>query len=362
MANIKEEQVLDALRNVMDPDLGKDIVTLGFIEDLKIDGGNVKFRLVLTTPACPMKNKMKSEAEDNVKKIDGVKDVEITLDARTPSSREPEEAFPDIKHVLLVASGKGGVGKSTVAVNLAVALKETGSKVGILDADIYGPSVPAMLGVRAQPKVENKKMVPPVVFGMPVMSIGFLADDDQALIWRGPILHQVLTQFVQDVTWGCLDYLIIDLPPGTGDVQISLAQLVRASAALLVSTPQDMAFRDVKRAAVMFQSVDVPVIGLVENMAAFKCPHCGEETVVFPSTNKDGIRHITDDIWVETLVGVPLEPAIAESSEQGVPMVLAHPDSSTAKSFTELAGKVAQKLSILAVKSEQPVASGKTDQ
>jgi len=362
MVNVTEKQVLDALSNVIDPDLNKDIVSLGFIENLVIDGSTVKFNLVLTTPACPMKDKMKSEAEENVRKIEGIDIVDITLSARTQPSREPEEAFPDIKHVLLVASGKGGVGKSTIAVNLAVALKETGAAVGILDADIYGPSVPAMLGVHGQPKVDNKKMVPPVAYGMPVMSIGFLADDDQALIWRGPILHQVLTQFVQDVNWGCLDYLIIDLPPGTGDVQISLAQLARASAALLVSTPQDMAFRDVKRAAVMFKKVDIPIIGLVENMSVFTCPHCGKETEVFPSSFKDGTRHITEDLYVETLVGVPLEPEIALTGETGKPIVIGQPDSATAKSFIELAGKVAQKLSILAASTKHPVASGKSDQ
>jgi ATP-binding protein involved in chromosome partitioning len=348
MSKVSKERVLEALKKVIDPDLNKDIVSLGFVQDLEIDGGTVKFRLVLTTPACPMKDKMKSEAEQYLKEIDGVENVEIELDAQTKTSREPEEALPDVKHVLLVASGKGGVGKSMVAVNVAAALKQTGATVGIMDADIYGPSIPAMLNIHEQPKAASGKMVPPVAYDMPVMSIGFLARDEDALIWRGPILHQVLRQFVNDVTWGCLDYLVVDLPPGTGDVQISLVQLVRASAALLVSTPQDIAFRDVRRAAVMFSKVNVPVIGLVENMSYFVCPHCNEQTKVFPVSDESGLRKIAEGFFVETLAEVPIEPAIAESSEKGTPIVISEPDSKTAAIFKELAGKVAQKLSVLA--------------
>lgn len=366
MSKVSKEQALEALKNVIDPDLNKDIVSLGFVQDLEIDGGTVKFRLVLTTPACPMKDKMKSEAEQFLKAIDGVEKVEIVLDAQTRTSREPEEALPDVKHVLLIASGKGGVGKSMVAVNLAAALKQTGATVGIMDADIYGPSVPAMLDINEPPKVVGGKMVPPIAYDMPVMSIGFLARDEDALIWRGPILHQVLGQFVNDVTWGSLDYLVVDLPPGTGDVQISLSQLVRASAALLVSTPQDIAFRDVRRAAVMFAKVNIPVIGIVENMSHFVCPHCGEQTRVFPVSDESGLRKITEGYFVETLAGVPIEPAIAESSENGTPIVISDPDSKTAAIFKELAGKVAQKLSILAETPSEVMSgaggAGPTDQ
>ncbi len=365
MSEVTEEQVLDALRKVMDPDLQKDIVSLGFVQDLKIEGGSVSFRLVLTTPACPMKEKMKSEAERNLMEIDGVEKVEIKLDAKTAGTRESEEGFPDVKHVLLVASGKGGVGKSTVAVNLAAALSETGAKVGVMDADIYGPSIPFMMGVSEPPRVENQKMVPPVAHGMPIMSIGFLVKEEDALIWRGPMLHKVLTQFVNDVTWGALDYLVIDLPPGTGDVQISLSQLVGASAALLVTTPQDISFRDVRRAGVMFSKVSVPVIGIVENMAYFVCPHCGKSTDVFPrGKGKGEVRALTSELYVETLATIPLEPAIAESSEQGVPIVIGHPDSRTADVFKELAGEVARRLAIqaMAPKGGQGVPAGPTDQ
>jgi len=351
MAKISEEKVLDALRSVIDPDLGRDIVTLGFVQDLEIDRGTVRFRLVLTTPACPLKNRFKSEAEKLVLELDGVDKVEITLDARTETSREPEESFPQIKHVILVASGKGGVGKSMVAVNLAAALKQSGASVGIMDADIYGPSIPAMLGLNEPPRVENRKMVPPVAHGMPVMSIGFLTSENDALIWRGPILHQVLTQFIQDVKWESLDYLVIDLPPGTGDVQISLAQLVRASGALLVSTPQDIAFRDVRRAAVMFSKVNIPILGLVENMSHFVCPHCGKSTDIFPRGEMDERKMIPPGIVIETLAEIPLEPGIAVSSEQGVPIVLSKPESAAAASFRDLAGKLARKLSIIALES-----------
>jgi len=364
MSKITEEQVLDALRRVIDPDLQKDIVSLGFVQDVEIEGGTVRFRLVLTTPACPMKNRMKSEAEKALREIGGVDTVDITLDACTPASREPDESFPDIRHVILIASGKGGVGKSTVAVNLAVALKETGASVGIMDADIYGPSIPPMLGLSGPPNVSGKKMVPPVAFGMPVMSIGFLTREDDALIWRGPILHQVLTQFIRDVDWGSLDYLVIDLPPGTGDVQISLAQLVRASAALMVSTPQDIAFRDVRRAAIMFTKVDVPVIGLVENMSFFVCPHCGTKTEIFPRREDETLKFISDGLFVEILARIPLEPAIATSSEQGVPIVISHRESDTAQEFRELAGKVARRLSMLALGPREAVrtAGGSADQ
>ena len=253
---------------------------------------------------------------------------------------DKDNKFPDIRQVLLVASGKGGVGKSTVAVNLATALKATGAKVGLMDADIYGPSVPAMLNLSGPPKQDEGKMVPLDFRGIPVISIGFLARDEDALIWRGPILHQVLTQFVNDVKWGPLDYLVIDLPPGTGDVQISLAQLVKASAALLVSTPQDIAFRDVRRAAMMFQKVEIPVIGLVENMSYFVCPKCNEKTEVFPSSTDANFREVAPGETVATLARIPLEPAIAKSSEDGTPIFLSAPESATAGQFKDLATAV----------------------
>lgn len=374
MSTVGESEILDALSKVIDPDLKRDIVSLGFVQDLQIEGEKISFRLVLTTPACPMKDVMKAEAEKHLMAIDGIGKVEITLDSETRSSREPEDVLPNVKHVLLVGSGKGGVGKSTVAVNLAAALMKLGAKVGIMDADIYGPSIPPMLGVKAQPKIEQDKMVPPVAHGMPVMSIGFMVGDAQPLVWRGPILHQVITQFVNDVNWGELDYLVVDLPPGTGDVQLSLSQLVHASGALMVTTPQDIAFRDVRRAAMMFNKVDIPIIGLVENMGSFVCPHCGEVTEIFPVKDNGAVREIAGGLAVETLVRLPIEPAIARSSESGTPIVIEQPDSKSAECFLDLAGKIAQRLSILAEKRpvsapavsapavSEPVSGGATDQ
>ena len=260
---------------------------------------------------------------------------------------DKDKQYPDIGQVLLVASGKGGVGKSTVAVNLAVAMKAAGTKVGLMDADIYGPSIPAMLNLSGPPMSDGEKILPLMAHGMPVISIGFMTRDEDALIWRGPILHQVLTQFVNDVKWGPLDYLVIDLPPGTGDVQISLAQLVKASAALLVSTPQDIAFRDVRRAGTMFKQVNVPIIGLVENMSYFVCPACGKKTEVFPVATDAGRREITPGVNIDVLARIPLEPSIAKSSEDGTPIFLSAPESDTAKQFGALARTVMSNLEAL---------------
>jgi ATP-binding protein involved in chromosome partitioning len=348
MSEITQAQVLDALRNVIDIDLNKDIVSLGFVQDIEIDNGTVRFRLVLTTPACPMKNQMKAESEKALKNILGVKNVEIKLDSSTCASRKPEERLPGVKHIILVGSGKGGVGKSTIAVNLAAALVETGASVGILDADIYGPSIPPMMGLHEPPRVVEGKMMPIKAHGIGVMSIGFLVRDEDALVWRGPILHKVLTQFVEDVDWGELDYLVVDLPPGTGDVQISLSQIVKASEALLVSTPQEISFRDVRRAASMFNKIDIPIIGLIENMSTFICPHCGTETEIFPCSDPSDRREISPGFSIDVIGRIPIEPEIAGSCEAGVPAVIAKPDSKVSQRFRDLAGKVAARLSVFA--------------
>ena len=348
MSEVTETQVLDALRTVIDPDLNRDIVSLGFVQNIEIGKGTVRFRLVLTTPACPMKNKMKSESEAALRQLPGVENVEITLDSKTCASRKPEERLPRVKHIILVGSGKGGVGKSTIAVNLAAALSETGASVGILDADIYGPSIPPMMGLHEPPRVVEGKMMPLVSHGIKVMSIGFLVRDEDALVWRGPILHKVLMQFAEDVDWGELDYLVVDLPPGTGDVQISLAQIVKASGALLVSTPQDISFRDVRRAASMFNKIDIPIIGLVENMSGFVCPHCGTETEIFPCSDHSDRRWISPGFEIDVLDRIPIEPELAGSCESGIPAVISKPDTKTSQRFRDLAGKVASRLSMMA--------------
>lgn len=347
---ITQTQIYDALKKVIDPDLNQDIVSLGFVQDLFVDGGKVKFKLVLTTPACPMKNKMKTDCEMVLKQIEGVEDVQIEIGAKTIASRKPEDRLPQVKHIILIGAGKGGVGKTTIAVNLAAALMKSGAATGILDADLYGPSVPPMLNLNQPPNVVRGKMVPLKSFDMKVMSIGFMVKDEDALVWRGPILHKVLTQFIEDVDWGELDYLIVDLPPGTGDVQISLAQIIKPSGVLLVSTPQDIAFRDVRRAATMFSKVEIPIIGLVENMASFICPHCGKETEIFPCSDRGEIREISDGFTIDVLSRIPIEPVISASCETGTPIVFQYPDSKVASHFSILAGETARRLSITAAK------------
>ncbi|MBM3962633.1 MAG: Mrp/NBP35 family ATP-binding protein, partial [Planctomycetes bacterium] len=272
MASPTEAAVLDALRAVQDPDLHQDIVTLGFIKDLRICGDQVAFQIELTTPACPVKDLMKGQAERAVKALPGVASVAIEMTARVTASRPVlgnKGVIPGVKNVVAVSSGKGGVGKSTVAVNLACALRQTGARVGILDADVYGPNVPLMLGVSGQPAVVDKKIVPFERHGLQVMSMALLVADDQPVIWRGPMLHSAVRQFLFDVAWHDLDYLVVDLPPGTGDAQLSLSQQAHLMGAVIVTTPQDVSVLDVKKAIRMFQTVNVPILGVVENMAWF---------------------------------------------------------------------------------------------
>jgi ATP-binding protein involved in chromosome partitioning len=278
MAQITEQSVLDALRLVRDPDLHKDIVTLGFVRDLKIDGGEVSFRVVLTTPACPVREQLQEEARRVVAEIPGVSRVNVTMDAEVPKGRGIGEkvVVPGVRNIVAVSSGKGGVGKSTVAVNLAVSLALDGARVGLMDADVYGPNVPLMLGAgRAQPEIRGNKLLPVEAHGVKLMSMAILKPGDEPMIVRGPILHGLVRQFLQDVQWGELDYLIVDMPPGTGDVQLSLAQLVPVQGAVMVTTPQEVALADVRRAIRMFETVAVPVLGIVENMSYFVAPDTG---------------------------------------------------------------------------------------
>jgi len=275
MVELSEAIVLEALKQIIDPDLRKDIVTLGFIKDLKIDGGDVSFRIVLTTPACPVKEQMEAEATGIVGALEGVTNIKVTMDAEVPQGRgiANNVAVPGVKNIIAVSSGKGGVGKSTVAVNLAVALAIDGAKVGIMDADVYGPNVPIMLGTGyGQPKAENSKLIPIEAHGVKMISMAVLVPPDKPLVLRGPMLHGVVRQFLADVNWGELDYLIVDMPPGTGDVQLSLAQLVPVQGVVIVTTPQEVSLSDVRRAVKMFEQVNVTVLGVVENMSYFIAP------------------------------------------------------------------------------------------
>ncbi|MBX3462048.1 MAG: Mrp/NBP35 family ATP-binding protein [Planctomycetes bacterium] len=341
-----EAAVLDALRAVQDPDLRRDVVELGFVKDLRICGSNVAFTLELTTPACPVKDLMRDQAQQAVGRLPGVERVEVTLSARVTASRPvlgEKGLIPGVKNVVAVSSGKGGVGKSTVAVNLACALRAAGAKVGILDADVYGPNVPLMLGVSGQPAVEDKRIVPFERHGLQVMSMALLVAEDQPVIWRGPMLHSAVRQFLFDVAWRDLDYLIVDLPPGTGDAQLSLSQQAHLMGAVIVTTPQDVSVLDVKKAIRMFQTVNVPVLGVVENMAWFQPPGSGERYHLFGT---GGGARIEREFGIPLLGQVPIEMAVREGGDTGRPIVLAAPESASARAMVEIAGKVAQRISI----------------
>lgn len=352
MTQINEESILDALRQIKDPDLHKDIVTLGFIRDLKIEGGDVSFRIVLTTPACPVKAEMEAASRDIVLAIPGVTSVKVTMDAEVPKGRGLGEkvVIEGVKNIIAVSSGKGGVGKSTVAVNLAVSLSLDGAKVGLMDADVYGPNVPIMLGASdARPEVEVNRLVPIEAYGVKLMSMALLQPGDKPMIVRGPILHGLVKQFLTDVKWGELDYLIVDMPPGTGDVQLSLAQLVPVQGAVLVTTPQDVAIADVRRALRMFETVAIPILGIVENMSYFVAPDTGTRYNIF---GEGGGQRLSQRYQVPFLGAIPLGIEVREGGDKGVPVVVSQPDSPQAQAFRKVAEEVARYVSIEAMKPE----------
>jgi ATP-binding protein involved in chromosome partitioning len=352
MTQLNEQLVLDSLRQIKDPDLHKDIVTLGFIRDLKIDGGNISFRIVLTTPACPVKAEMESAAKEIVSGLPGVTSVAVTMDAEVPKGRGLGEkvAIQGIKNIIAVSSGKGGVGKSTVAVNLAVSLALDGARVGLMDADVYGPNVPIMLGAsEARPEVDVNKLIPIEAFGVKFMSMALLQPGDKPMIVRGPILHGLVKQFLSDVKWGELDYLIVDMPPGTGDVQLSLAQLVPVQGAVLVTTPQSVAVADVRRALRMFETVAIPVLGIVENMSYFIAPDTGIRYNIF---GEGGGRELAARYNVPFLGAVPLGIEVREGGDKGVPVVVSHPESPQAQAIRKVTEEVARQVSIEAMKPE----------
>ncbi|HEU4507219.1 MAG TPA: Mrp/NBP35 family ATP-binding protein [Pyrinomonadaceae bacterium] len=352
MTQLNEQLVLDSLRQIKDPDLHKDIVTLGFIRDLKIDGGNVAFRIVLTTPACPVKAEMESAAREIVGSLPGVTSVAVTMDAEVPKGRGLGEklVIEGVRNIIAVSSGKGGVGKSTVAVNLAVSLGLDGARVGLMDADVYGPNVPIMLGASdARPEVDVNKLVPIEAFGVKFMSMALLQPGDKPMIVRGPILHGLVKQFLSDVKWGELDYLIVDMPPGTGDVQLSLAQLVPVQGAVLVTTPQDVAIADVRRALRMFETVAIPVLGIVENMSYFIAPDTGNRYNIF---GEGGGQKLANMYHVPFLGAVPLGIEVREGGDKGVPVVVSQPDSPQAQAFRRVSEEVARQVSIEAMKPE----------
>ncbi len=352
MTLITERDVLAALRQIEDPDLHKDIVTLGFIKDLKIEGGDVSFRVVLTTPACPVKEQMEGAARELVSALPGVTSVKVTMDAEVPKGRGIGEklAVAGIRNIIAISSGKGGVGKSTVAVNIAVSLAGDGARVGLMDADVYGPNVPLMLGVSdVRPQIHGNKLVPLEAHGVRLMSMAVLKPGDEPMIVRGPILHGLVRQFLQDVEWGELDYLIVDMPPGTGDVQLSLAQLVPVQGAVLVTTPQEVSVADVRRALRMFETVAVPVLGVVENMSYFVAPETGVRYNIF---GEGGGEKLANHYGVPFLGAVPLGLDVREGGDRGIPVVVSDPASPQAEAFRHVTEEVARRVSIEAMKPE----------
>ncbi|MFN8522340.1 MAG: Mrp/NBP35 family ATP-binding protein [Chloroflexota bacterium] len=346
----RQEEVLNSLRVVRDPDLHRDIVSLGFVQNLKIEAGRVGFDIVLTTPACPVKDRLQEEAERAVRSLPWVTEVSVAMEAQTRVGRaagENEQLIPKVKNVIAIASGKGGVGKSTTSANVALALAETGARVGLMDADMYGPNIPLMMGLKQRPELQNEngKIIPCRGYGIRLMSIGFFLDPDNPVIWRGPMVHGAIQQFLRDVDWGELDYLVIDLPPGTGDVPLSLSQLIPLSGAVIVTTPQDVALQDVAKGMAMFQKLEVPIIGVVENMSYFICPGCQQKHEIFGS---GGGQKIADQFGVPLLGRIPLEPRVREGGDEGRPIVVTAPDSPVAVAIRDVAGEIARRVSILA--------------
>lgn len=340
---VTEQQVLAALSQVIEPELHRDLVTLNMVKDVKVENGLVSFTINLTTPACPMRRQMEDESRAAVSALPGVREVQVNFDATIPTHQMTSRLEIKVKNCVAVASGKGGVGKSTVAVNLAVALGQSGAKVGLLDADIHGPNVPLMMGVHEQPQSRNNRILPLKSYGIELMSMGLLVDPGAPLIWRGPMIHGIIRQFITEVEWGDLDYLLIDLPPGTGDAQISLAQSLPLAGAVIVTTPQDVALADVVKGINMFHEMEVPVLGVVENMSYFVCPHCGQRTDIF---GHGGGRTIAEQMGAAFLGEVPIDTLVRSGGDEGRPIVVLAPDSPAAKSFSDISCRVAAAISV----------------
>jgi len=347
MSDTTESAIREALTHVLDPEIGKDLVTLDMVKGIELSGGTAKVTIELTTPACPMKSKIEADVRAAVIAVEGVSAVEVDLTARVRGAATPESPIPGVRNSIAIASGKGGVGKSTVAANLAVALVAEGASVGLLDCDIYGPSIPRMTGTEAvRPTVDDRGFQPVLRHGIKLMSIGYMIPPGEAVVWRGPLIHKAVQQFLTDVVWGDLDYLIIDLPPGTGDAQLSLTQTIPLTGAVLVTTPQEMSLIDVRRGAGMFAKVSVPLLGVVENMSGFVCPHCQEVSDIFA---RGGGKKVAQELDIPFLGEVPIDPVVREGSDDGTPSVATHPDSASSQAFREVARLMAGRVSQLNV-------------
>jgi ATP-binding protein involved in chromosome partitioning len=356
MSELTPARVLEALRPIVDPDFGKSIVDLGFIQNLRIQGGAVSFTIELTTPACPVKAEFERAARERVSALPGVASVAVTMSANTrgrlpAAGSERADVLPGVRNVIAVASGKGGVGKSTTAINLALALQETGARVGVLDADVYGPSLPLLLGVKDRPVSEDrpggkKAILPLAAYGLRVMSMGFFITESSPVIWRGPMVHGLIRQFLTDVDWGELDYLVIDLPPGTGDAALTLTQQAPIAGAVIVTTANDLSLIDARKGLRMFEKVDVPVLGIVENMAYFVPPDLPDRKYwIF---GKDGGKRVADELGVDFLGEIPIDTRVVEGGDQGRPILVHAPESPAAAALRAIAGRVARKLAVLA--------------
>lgn len=350
-------KVMAALKTVMDPDLHKNIVDLGFVKNLNIDNGKVKFDVELTTPACPVKEQLKNECSDKVGAIDGVSGVDVNMTAAVRASEHSQPILTGVKNIIAVASGKGGVGKSTVSTNLAVALSQTGAKVGLMDGDVYGPSIPKMLGIPISPPkgAGNNKFHPHEKHGLKVVSAAFLTEEGQPLMLRGPMLGGIIQQFLQNVEWGELDYLVIDLPPGTGDVQLTLTQRAPLSGGVIVTTPQQISLIDAEKGVKMFQQVKVPVLGVVENMSYFVCDQCDKKHHIFAS---GAGQQLADQFKVPVLGEIPLIPDVVAAGDSGMPITLSQPDSLASQAYRHLAGQVAAQISINQSQEAKKVGAG----
>ena len=348
------DDVLNKLTTVIDPDLKKDIVSMGMIKDLELKSGNLKFTLELTTPACPFNDEIEQDVRNAIKELDEIKNFDMNVTAKVMEGRDlaADEAMSTVKNIIAVASGKGGVGKSTVSLNLALALSKAGAKVGLLDADIYGPSIPLMLGMTKTPmQVEDNKLQPPESNGVKVVSFGFFAEQEhQAAIYRGPVISGIVKQFLIDTNWSDLDYLIVDLPPGTGDIPLTLAQTIPITGILVVTTPQQVASSVAVKAIGMFDKLNVPMLGVVENMSYFECSKCNEKHHIF---GKGGAERISEKHNIPFLGAIPLNSGIMEGSDLGKPIMLTQPDSPSAEAFTSTAKNIAAQCSIVAAKLQE---------
>ncbi|HSE91928.1 MAG TPA: Mrp/NBP35 family ATP-binding protein [Methylomirabilota bacterium] len=368
---ITERAVLDVLRTIKDPDGQQDIVALGLVRDLAIQDTEVSFTLAFTTQAPATKAALHAAASRAVAQVPGVAKVTARIGAASrpapgghaghaeqaghahhagqapgaAGSAQAADLIPEVKHTVAVSSGKGGVGKSTVAVNLAIALRMAGAQVGMVDSDVYGPDVPLMLGSRGKPGMFENKIIPVEAHGIKMMSIGLLVGDRESLVWRGPMIHSFIQQMLRDVMWGALDYLVFDMPPGTGDAQLSLSQVIPLSGVVMVTTPQDVALLDVRKAVGMFQRLNVPILGIVENMSWFACPHCGERTEIF---GDKGGRRLAEEYGVPLLAQLPLDPETRKGGDEGVPITLRRPDAPQARAFRDLGAAVRRRLDELA--------------